>query len=147
MLDLVLSNRMFLIYLMAGTFAVGWIMYVYFLLYLRKHHSDSWHALGELSIVENKGALRASVAVTGFVLQRRHRELGDRFLSRLCDALLIYFIIASVVLGVGLVRLIVLDQSSTKRSSAAQPGPDRQPAVSLGLRPALQAGGRLSPAR
>ena len=112
MLRSILDDRVLVMTVMGGAFAIGWVLYIYLLIYLKRRHPATWQALREPAIFEDRTAFRDSLAVTGFLLRRRHTPLGDPVLSRICDALLLWFLIVAVVLGVGMFRLIALDQSA-----------------------------------
>jgi hypothetical protein len=79
------SHAPWLVFTVFGL-TVFWLALVaYFFYYTKRYQPAQFAALGEPSF--NKGALR----VISYIYTRKHRSLGDRRFSVLCDTMLICF--------------------------------------------------------
>ena len=75
--------------------------------HLEKNHSQKYKAMGRPSLFW-RNSPSAMFAMLKFLFTREHRALHDRYLSRLSDGMLIFFVLY-LVLFLGLLFLI-LDQ-------------------------------------
>ncbi len=79
-----------------AVFAASVIIDAIFLRFLRTRHPEVWRELGEPSMIRNNTAAM-SVRISGYLFSRRYRNLPDRTLVRIFDALL--FLQIAVLFG------------------------------------------------
>jgi hypothetical protein len=73
--------------------AILWLVLVKLLFTrLEKHHPQKYETMGRPSLFLRNN-LSGCLAMLGFILSREHKTLGDNFLSKLSDVMLLIFVV------------------------------------------------------